>query len=411
MRPTLFAIALLALTSSFAQTRSMTDLMKGKVVASENSYNSAFPMLQQAHNQFQLTNWEEALLTLDNAVITEPNSAEALMLRAKVKRSMGMFAEAQKDFTHALRLNPYVADVYGYSGQAGLMSVLSSYPRASMDQLQEAERVKYYYYDIDRKLENELLTEASAEKLEEVLVALENGQESQARNLLTEFISDKPDNAIALDLQGIFYLRDSLTKLAERSFRKAVYILPDFAIGWYNLGRTYVQMGDPETAKSYFSKAIKLRPDLTKAYFERAAILKSMGENQLAIDDYNEVISQNGYKYEQAYLNRGLTKKMQGDFSGALTDLNLIIDDYPQDPYLYKNRGNLQLLFGSVRQGISDYTDAIRYKPDFAEAYFNRGIAHFITYDRVSGCSDMEKSTSLGYPRAEEFIRYFCAIR
>ncbi|MFT7588265.1 MAG: tetratricopeptide (TPR) repeat protein [Limisphaerales bacterium] len=413
MRALIFVlyILLLAPAQLLGQTRRMTDPLTGKQFVSNNSFNSAFPLLQQAHNQVQLTNWEEALFTLDAAVTVDPYSAEALLVRAKVKRALGMFSEARKDLGFALRLNPFVADLYGYSGQFGLMRVLASYPMESMSDLKQRQKLQYYYYDIDRKLESELINKNEAQTLENIIVLIERGKTETANFVLDSVLEANPYSAIALDLKGNLLLQDSLLEEAEKVFLGATKILPDFAISWYNLGRVYMLRGDKEMAHSYFSKAIELRPNLTKAYFERAAILKSMGENAQAIQDYDQVIRDNGSKYAQAFLNRGLTKKMEGDFNGAFRDLDMIIEEFTDNAELLKNRANLHLLFGSVAQGVADYTKAINMKPDYAEAYFNRGLAHFIMYDSVSGCHDLAKSEGLGYKRSAEYIQYFCALR
>ncbi|MFT5384362.1 MAG: tetratricopeptide (TPR) repeat protein, partial [Saprospiraceae bacterium] len=115
-----------------------------------------------------------------------------------------------------------------------------------------------------------------------------------------------------------------------------------------------------------------------------------------------------GKTYMEAFLNRGLTKKMLGDFNGAITDLDLSIEEYPESPSLRKSRGNLYLIFGLHRKAIDDYTRSIESDPNYAEAYFNRAMAFFLLYDRISACSDLEKSAELGYKRAEEIQLYFC---
>ncbi|MEM8909840.1 MAG: tetratricopeptide repeat protein, partial [Bacteroidota bacterium] len=76
---------------------------------------------------------------------------------------------------------------------------------------------------------------------------------------------------------------------------------------------------------------------------------------------------------------------------------------------LYKNRGNLHLLFGAHFKAIADYTKAIQLDDQFAEAYFNRGLANFLAYNKIAGCSDLSQSEALGFERATEKRRYFCS--
>ena len=115
-----------------------------------------------------------------------------------------------------------------------------------------------------------------------------------------------------------------------------------------------------------------------------------------------------GETYMEAFLNRGLTKKMLGDYGGALVDLNQAIEEFPNNPELYKNRGNLQLLLGLHRKAIDDYTKAITIDENYAEAYYNRALAFFLIYDKISGCMDLDKSIDLGYEIATKTKTYFC---
>jgi tetratricopeptide (TPR) repeat protein len=115
-----------------------------------------------------------------------------------------------------------------------------------------------------------------------------------------------------------------------------------------------------------------------------------------------------GGNYLEAYLNRGLLRKMTGNFSGALEDLNRVIKAAPTNAEIYKNRGNLFLLYGYHIHAIADYTKAIDLEGEYAEAYFNRGLAQFLIYDKASGCYDLEQAEKYGYKRAIEKKKYFC---
>ena len=75
------------------------------------------------------------------------------------------------------------------------------------------------------------------------------------------------------------------------------------------------------------------------------------------------------------YFERAYDKDENGDYYGAISDLNKAIELSSDYTIAYFNRGlaksNLKDYYGA----ISDYTKAIELDPDYADAYNNRGFA------------------------------------
>jgi tetratricopeptide (TPR) repeat protein len=400
--------AILLAFSSNGQTRRMTNPETGRSYSTQNQSQTVLPLLHLAEQQFRSFDLEESFLTLESAIAQNPFSPEALLLRARLKKMMGMTFEAELDYQLAHRMNPYVADLYGYNGNNGLLNILSIEIERSVLKLDTYQKLNYYHETLDKKTEVSNYTEQELELLTSVIEYIENQKLDEALDLVLEIAGSYPESAIVYDLKGlVFYKQDRLDE-ARTALLKATSIDPSFSIAWFNLGQIESSIGNYHLAKSYLDKAIELQDDLTKAYFERAVVHKAMGNKESALADYNTVISMHGKTYMEAYLNRGLTKKMLGDFNGAISDLNIAIEEYPNNADLRKNRGNIYLLFGMRRKAIEDYTKAIELDPGYSEAYFNRALSFFIQYDNLSGCSDLQKSIDLGYERAKEAQFFFC---
>jgi Flp pilus assembly protein TadD len=62
-----------------------------------------------------------------------------------------------------------------------------------------------------------------------------------------------------------------------------------------------------------------------------------------------------------------------------------------------EQRGNLPLENGSLDAEIKRYSEAIRLKPDFAEAYNDRGVAYEMKGDTANAEKDFERAKQLGY--------------
>ena len=81
----------------------------------------------------------------------------------------------------------------------------------------------------------------------------------------------------------------------------------------------------------------------------------------------------------ETYFTWGNTKYHLGDYKGAITDYTQAIrlkpDSELDDADAYYNRGVAKGKLGQHLAAIADYDTAIRLKPDDAKAYYNRGIA------------------------------------
>ena len=392
----------------FAQTRRMNNTAGGQSYTSENQNRTVQPLLQKAEQQFRALDYEGTFFTLENAVAQNPNSPEALLLRAKFKKIVGMTMEAEEDFRMANRINPLAANLYGYNGSGGLLKILSMQPEQAVQELNTFQKLTYYYQALDNKILDEKNKDTEIQFIGQVIDEIEADHLEDALEMVNKVLKEFPNSAITYDLKGLILKKQGKFEDAVDAFSKSVAVEPDFAIGWYNLGRIERSLNHFKKAKTYLDRAIDLQSDLTKAYFERALLFKQIGEKEKALDDYNTIIKMKGDTYMEAFSNRGLTKKMLGDYGGAIADLNQAIEEFPQNTELRKNRGNLNLLFGLHRKAIDDYTQAIALDENYAEAYYNRALAFFLIYDKISGCADLDKSIDLGYETAVKTRDYFC---
>ena len=73
------------------------------------------------------------------------------------------------------------------------------------------------------------------------------------------------------------------------------------------------------------------------------------------------------------YLAKAQAEFYNGQFKEAVSDYTRAIEAKPDDPIIYKNRGNAYLHQDEYDDALSDYDRAIRLKPDYAEAHSNRG--------------------------------------
>lgn len=172
-----------------------------------------------------------------------------------------------------------------------------------------------------------------------------------------------------------------------------------------------IQQWDEEIAR--YDQQLLADPENLEAYFGRANRNYGLKRYREAIADYGEMIRLDP-DHTIAYFNRALSKYYAGDFDGAIADYSLAIDKAPdwlplasfynnwaiaysdsffsstalylldeaikEDPdyaMAYYNRGILQQQWRNYDKAIADYTAAIERNPLFASAYRHRGRAYY----------------------------------
>ena len=72
---------------------------------------------------------------------------------------------------------------------------------------------------------------------------------------------------------------------------------------------------------------------------------------------------------------------------------------------LFRSRAEIRYKQNDFRAAILDYNEAIRRDPQFAEAYYNRGLARFQIKDKDRALDDMRKAGELGVIEAYSIIK------
>lgn len=65
----------------------------------------------------------------------------------------------------------------------------------------------------------------------------------------------------------------------------------------------------------------------------------------------------------------------QGDFAAAEDYWTQIIEQFPDNPAMWSNRGNVRISQNKLKAAIADYNKAIELAPEAPDPYLNRGIA------------------------------------
>ena len=99
------------------------------------------------------------------------------------------------------------------------------------------------------------------------------------------------------------------------------------------------------------------------------------------------------------YRQLGMSSARLGRPSAAFSALDTVVRLLPFDARAYNDRGYACKLQDRIDLAIKDYTAAIRIHPNFALAYFNRGVAYQDQGDKKKAENDFTKAELLGYDK------------
>ena len=113
-------------------------------------------------------------------------------------------------------------------------------------------------------------------------------------------------------------------------------------------------------------------------------------------------------KNPQILLAVASLKGREGDFKLALHNLNQAIYLKPDYANAYSNRGVVKGALGDTKGAIRDFTRAIKIDKYNAFAYQNRGISYEIVGDLKNACRDWKSASRLGLERSKTWLSEQC---
>ncbi len=223
---------------------------------------------------------------------------------------------------------------------------------------------------------------------EDPLIRYYSAVEAANRGELTSAIKDYDTTIrIAPDFADAYINRGEVRqKLGDfggaiEDYDIAIRLGDDYAYVYFRRGTAKANLGDKKGAIKNYDKAIRLDSAYTDALLKRAEAKYSLKDYRGAIKDYDAVIRSKPGDTVLAliYVKRGSAMSELGDNERAIEDCNMTIGLKPVDILLaaaYNLRGGAKSAQGDNENSIIDYDKAIQLEPDYAEFYYNRGVAN-----------------------------------
>ncbi len=135
-----------------------------------------------------------------------------------------------------------------------------------------------------------------------------------------------------------------------------------------------------------------------------ASLQTDKAELILANQSYNDPVSINTKKPSE---KRKLSEPVKPDYQQSLNTLTELAKKHKTNPFVWYNLGNVHLQMQEFQKAIDDYTLAIKYEKNLAEAYYNRGLTLLFLGEKELANSDLSKAGELGIKEAYAVIKRF----
>lgn len=168
-------------------------------------------------------------------------------------------------------------------------------------------------------------------------------------------------------------------------------------------GTAALKAGDYQTAIEAFGRAIDSGDHVIIALINRGIAYESSGQPERAVEDYGRALeltdpAPSDTQRAEIHNNRGVAylaidRKQQA----AMEDFDKAIELRPDYAEAYANRGKIKIDREDYEEAIVDFDKAIELNPELAEAYGNRGLAYQNLSDDENATRDYTKAIELGH--------------
>jgi tetratricopeptide (TPR) repeat protein len=224
------------------------------------------------------------------------------------------------------------------------------------------------------------------------MARVEMGEFAGAELAFARALEGEPANLDILQNLGIAALRAGHAERSQQVFEAVLRAHPDDVEGLFGLGRAVAQQGRHDEAILVLAQARKLAPQRADIIYTMAATSAQagfFGDAALAFDDYLKLRPGD----EVARRDRGFAYACAGNKDEALRDLEWFAKRRPADP-----DGHFQLGFALTvsdqDRSFRELNEAIRLKPDHAEAHLVRGALYQHIGKPADALTDLEFAVS-----------------
>ena len=268
-----------------------------------------------------LGRFDEAVEQHEKAVALAPELAPPHLKFGETLHLAGRIREAEEQYRKAIALAPTLAEAHL---NLGLIAVADQLIPAALDHFRRAVKQAPNFADAHRNLAK-------------TLAAV--GRVDDARQHFNRAVELEPRSVRTRRDYGDFLAQRGDASAARREYLVVAQLMPDNPELLFQIGVLDLQLGDAQDAAAHFRAVVQLAPNHAPAHSYLAVVLAG----------------------------QGTTGQEQ-----AVSLLRKAIELVPENPEYHNNLGVILVRLGKRREALVALEEAVRLKPDYAEARKNR---------------------------------------
>lgn len=371
-----------------------------------------------------------AITDFDFVLNLEPDNIMALFNRALLLDKTGDLRGAIRDYTKVIKVYP--------NFWTGLHYRAACYRRLGMTKQAEADEFRIYkaqlykhLYGTQPRLNKEQIRKRSdvdPDKYNQLVVADEQEVEHEYES---EYRGRVQNHKVDVAFMPMYELSYEQYRTEVKPYTAYDHQVDEFNQQVRPADRIYINNNpavlDEKRSNHYFTYIDSISEALEKTrgtaaektlLLNRAVAYSAIQNFDSAIDDLSSYLRVDSTS-SLAYWQRAVCQSKVNEFNASqgadvaitvasiISDMTEAIKYNPQCAYLYYNRGNIYAERKDYNRAVEDYTHAISIDGNFAEAYYNRGIAYLFSGRLDEGTGDLSKAGELGLYTAYSVIKKY----
>ena len=339
---------------------------------------------------YQIKQWDNAEDDFTKVIELFPDFIDAWMNRAVVKFEKNDIKGAEQDQWHAKQIRAFVSE-----DQANVDSLYNHYSKMDYNKIISFES------DFVSGNRQKTLVQFSDIKIQPKASFIVNITDN-SRYYLDATLSQISQN---MRLDGkLAYVENDILDENHKSFINDQVInsvdnlnLSIFLNGIYNFEIFNYQKGENLFASLLDDPVLGVYAGINLAALQYA-------KAELVVNDRNY---DNSIYITQKRASEIVTTQEKPDYQQSLNTMTDVLTRNSRNPYVWYNMGNIHLQMQEFNKAVDDYTKAIQYDHNLAEAYYNRALTLLYLDKKSQAIKDLSKAGELGIQEAYVVLKRF----